>query len=83
MNLDKSTAISALKDRPPASVASAESQVAAAEAETASRKERGPLPKRRDVTLPPPGPVAGPAVLAMDPVDDGPTDTVREESTND
>ena len=83
MNLDKSTAISALKDRPPVSVASAESQVAAEEAETTSRKERGPLPKRREVTLPPPGPVAGPAALAMDPVDDGPTGTAREESTND
>ena len=79
MNLDKSTAISALKDRPPVSVAAEEPQ----NAEAASRKERSPLPKRRDVTLPPPGPVAGPAVLAMDPVDDGPTDIVREESTND
>jgi hypothetical protein len=81
MNLDKSTAISALKDRPPVSVAAAESQ--GEQAKTASPKERSPLPKRRDVTLPPPGPVAGPAVLAMDPVDDGPTDTVGEESTND
>jgi hypothetical protein len=82
MNLDKSTAIAALKDRPPVTLAAGESQLAA-EAEQASRQQSSQLPKRRNVTLPPPGPVAGPAVLSMDPDDDGPTGRIREESTND
>jgi hypothetical protein len=83
MNLDKSTAISALKDRPPVALASGRSPGAAAKEEQASRDESSPLPKRREVTLPPPGPVAGPAVLSMDSDADGPTDSIREEYTND
>ena len=83
MNLDKSTAISDLKDRPPVTLAAGESQGAAAEEEAASRKESSQLPKRRVVTLPPPGPVAGPAALSMDPDDAGPTGRIREENTND
>ena len=83
MNLDKSTAISALKDRPAETLASGKSQGAAAKEEQAAREKGTRLPQRREVTLPPPGPVAGPAVLSMDQGDDSPTDSAREESTND
>ena len=77
MNLDKATAISALKDRPAATVASA-----AATEEPAPREKRTQLPKRRNVTLPPPGPVAGPAVLSMDPDDDESREQHPEGSSN-
>jgi hypothetical protein len=77
MNLDKATAIAALKDRPAVSVASAAAE------ETAPQEKRPQLPKRREVTLPPPGPVAGPAVLSMDPYEDRVRDSVPEGSSND
>jgi hypothetical protein len=80
MNLDKSTAIAALKDRPAATLASAGE---AAPEEQAVRQEKTQLPKRREVALPPPGPVAGPAVLSMDPDQDDTGKSVPEGSTND
>lgn len=80
MNLDKSTAIAALKDRPAATLASAGE---AALEEQAVRQEKTRLPKRREVALPPPGPVAGPAVLSMDPDQDDTGNSVPEGSTND
>jgi hypothetical protein len=80
MNLDKATAIAALKDhRPAVSVASA----GAAAEEAAPQEKRPQLPKRREVTLPPPGPVAGPAVLSMDPFDDQVRDSIPGGSSND
>ncbi len=86
MNLDKSTAISALKDRPAATLASGKSAGAAGEPtpeEQVAREERSQLPKRRAVTLPPPGPVAGPAVLSMEPDKDDTRESVPEGNTND
>jgi len=80
MNLDKSTAISALKDRPATAVASA--APAAATDASASPDKRTQLPRRRNVTLPPPGPVAGPAVLSMDSDDDETRDNIPEGSSN-
>jgi hypothetical protein len=80
MNLDKATAISALKDRPATAVAS--TPPAAAAEEQAPRATRPQLPKRRNVTLPPPGPVAGPAVLSMDPDDDETRESIPEGSSN-
>ena len=80
MNLDKATAISALKDRPATAVAS--TATAAATEEPASADKRAQLPKRREVTLPPPGPVAGPAVLSMDPDSDETRESIPEESRN-
>jgi hypothetical protein len=80
MNLDKATAISALKDRPTTAVAAA-TPATSAEA-PAPPDRRTQLPKRRDVTLPPPGPVAGPAVLSMDPVDDETREDIPEGSSN-
>ncbi len=80
MNLDKATAISALKDRPATAVAS--TAPAASTEEPAPREKRTQLPKRRDVTLPPPGPVAGPAVLSMEPDDDKTRENVPEGSSN-
>jgi hypothetical protein len=79
MNLDKSTAISALKDRPAIAVASAQP----AADEPAPREKRSQLPKRREVALPPPGPAAGPAVLSMDPDSDATRERVPEGSSND
>jgi len=61
MNLDKSTAIMSLKDRPAAAATVAESPAAAGE-----KPAKTALPKRRAVTLPPPGPVGGPAILSME-----------------
>ena len=78
MNLDKSTAISALKDRPATALASA--SPAAPQEPAQERKTQ--LPKRRQVTLPPPGPVAGPAVLSMDMDEDDARETVPEGSSN-
>jgi len=78
MNLDKATAISALKDRPATAVAS--TAPAAATEEPAPADKRAQLPKRRQVTLPPPGPVAGPAVLSMDPDSDETRESIPEES---
>jgi hypothetical protein len=78
MNLDKSTAISALKDRPAIAVASAKP---AAE-EPAPAEKRTQLPKRRQVDLPPPGPAAGPAVLSMDADSDTTRERVPEGSSN-
>ena len=86
MNLDKSTAISALKDRPAATLASGRSAGAASEpapGEQAAREQKSQLPKRREVTLPPPGPAAGPAVLSMEPDGDDTRDSVPEGSTDD
>lgn len=80
MNLDKATAISALKDRPATAFAS--TAPAAASEEPAPRDKRSQLPKRREVTLPPPGPAAGPAVLSMDPDDDQTREYTREGSSN-
>ena len=82
MNLDKATSIAALKDRPAVSVASAAPAGAAAE-EPAPQEKRPQLPKRREVALPPPGPVAGPAVLSMDPYEDQVRDSVPEGSSDD
>jgi hypothetical protein len=82
MNLDKSTAISALKDRPAATFAASEPAGAAAQ-EEAPREKRTRLPKRRPVTLPPPGPVAGPAVLSMDGVEDESRESIPRGSSND
>lgn len=85
MNLDKSTAISALKDRPAATLASGRSTGATSEpvpGEQAAQQKTRP-PKRRDVTLPPPGPAAGPAVLSMDADEDDKRDPVPEGSTDD
>lgn len=83
MNLDKATAIAALKDhRPAVSVASATPATAAQE-EPAPEEKRPQLPKRREVTLPPPGPVAGPAVLSMDPYENQVRESVPEGSSND
>jgi hypothetical protein len=82
MNLEKSTAISALKDRPAATFASSESAAAATQ-EEAPREKTSQLPKRRQVTLPPPGPVAGPAVLSMDGDDDASRESIPEGSSND
>jgi len=79
MNLDKSTAISALKDRPAIAVASAKP---AAE-EPAAPEKRAQLPKRREVALPPPGPAAGPAVLSMEPDSGATRERVPEGSSND
>jgi hypothetical protein len=78
MNFDKSTAISALKDRPAIAVASAKP---AAE-EPAPAEKRTQLPKRRQVDLPPPGPAAGPAVLSMDSDSDTTRERVPEGSSN-
>ena len=78
MNLDKSTAISALKDRPATSVAS--NKAAPAEA---PQEKRPSLPKRREVTLPPPGPAAGPAILSMDRDEDDARESIPEGSSND
>jgi hypothetical protein len=83
MNLDKSTAISSLKDRPPTMMASGKPANAAAQEEQAAREKKTQLPKRREVTLPPPGPVAGPAVLSMDPDVDKPRENSPEGSSND
>lgn len=86
MNLDKSTAIAALKDRPAATLASGKSAGAGSEAapdEQAAQPKKTQLPKRREVTLPPPGPVAGPAVLSMGSDEDDTRESVPEGSTND
>jgi hypothetical protein len=80
MNLDKATAISALKDRPATALAS--TAAAAATAEPPSPDKRAQLPKRRAVTLPPPGPAAGPAILSMDPDDDETREDIPEGSSN-
>lgn len=80
MNLDKATAISALKDRPATAVASA--ALPAAKEEPASRDTRTQLPNRREVTLPPPGPAAGPAVLSMEQYDDETRENTPEGSSN-
>ena len=86
MNLDKSTAIAALKDRPAATLASGKSAGGGSEApaaEPAAPQKKTQLPARREVTLPPPGPVAGPAVLSMD-TDEGDTrESPPEGSTDD
>jgi hypothetical protein len=82
MNLDKATAIAALKDRPAVVVASA-TPAGSAEEEAAPQDKRPQLPKRREVTLPPPGPVAGPAVLSMDSLEDQVRESVPEGSSND
>ncbi len=82
MNLDKSTAISALKDRPAATVASSRPAAEAAQEEAPGEKT-AQLPKRRQVTLPPPGPVAGPAVLSMDGDEDESREIIPEGSSND
>ena len=83
MNLDKSTAISALKDRPPKTLVASGNSAGAAAQEEAAQAEKSPLPKRREVTLPPPGPVAGPAVLSMDADEDDSMEKFLEGSSND
>jgi hypothetical protein len=65
MKLDKATGLSELKDRKPTTVAGPPESETQTEEKPAERK----LPQRREVKLPPPGPVAGPAVLSMDPDD--------------
>jgi hypothetical protein len=82
MNLDKSTAISALKDRPATAVAST-APASAVQGEQPPQEKRTQLPKRREVTLPPPGPVAGPAVLSMDPDEGKLREIIPEGSSND
>jgi hypothetical protein len=83
MNLDKSTAISALKDRPATALASASPAGAEAAAEDkAAQEKKTQLPKRREVTLPPPGPVTGPAALSMETNEDQRRDVVPEGSSN-
>ena len=68
MNLDKSTGIVALKDRPPSTgVPAAPPEVVT---EKAAEQPEQQAPTRREVVLPPPGPAAGPAVLSMDPEED-------------
>ena len=83
MNLDKSTAISALKDRPATTFAAGKPASPATQEELAPRDKKSQLPKRREVTLPPPGPVAGPAVLSMDPDEDELRESIPEGSRND
>ena len=83
MNLDKSTAISALKDRPATMVASSKPAGTASQEEQAAREKKTQLPKRRQVTLPPPGPAAGPAVLSMEADEDKSRETILEGSSND
>ena len=86
MNLDKSTAIAALKDRPAATLASGRSTGAGAEATPVAptvQQTKTQFPKRREVALPPPGPLAGPAVLSMDADDDDTRESVPEGSTDD
>jgi hypothetical protein len=82
MNLDKSTAISALKDRPATAVAAAK-PASATQEEQAQREPRNQLPQRREVTLPPPGPVAGPAVLSMETDEEMSRETIPEGSSDD
>ena len=73
MNLDKSTRISSLKDRPAAVVSSGaglESEAKAEEepeTEAVAEEQPAPAPQRREVVLPPPGPASGPAELSMGP----------------
>ena len=86
MNLDKSTAIAALKDRPAATLASGKAAGSGSEAvpgEEAVRQTKTQLPPRREVALPPPGPVAGPAVLSMDTDEDDAREIAPEGSTDD
>lgn len=83
MNLDKSTAISALKDRPPKTLVASGNSAGAAAQDEAAQAEKSPLPKRREVALPPPGPVAGPAVLSMDADEDDSMEKFLEGSSND
>ena len=83
MNLDKATAIAALKDHRPAVRVASATAIGTAEEEPAPQEKRPQLPQRREVTLPPPGPVAGPAVLSMDPFEDQVRDSVPEGSSND
>lgn len=82
MNLDKSTAISSLKDRPVVAVSAAAQVEAEAEIEAeteAIAEEQAPqMPQRREVVLPPPGPVSGPAELSMGPDDDDHSGSVLE-----
>jgi hypothetical protein len=86
MNLDKSTAIAALKDRPAPSLASSKPAGPGSEAapeEQTTLQKKAQLPKRREVRLPPPGPVAGPAVLSMEPDEDDALESAPEGSAND
>ena len=86
MNLDKSTAIAALKDRPAATLASGKPVApgsAAAPEEQTAQQAKTQLPKRREVKLPPPGPAAGPAVLSMEPDEDDALESAPEGSAND
>jgi hypothetical protein len=73
MKLDKATGLSELKDRKPTTAATPPATV---EEEEPARQR----PERRPVELPPPGPVAGPAVLSMDP--DEPAGTVAAPEGN-
>lgn len=61
MKLDKATGLSELKGRRATTVA--------APPEPAKASSERQLPERREVELPPPGPVGGPAILSMDPED--------------
>jgi hypothetical protein len=86
MNLDKSTAIAALKDRPAATMASSKPAGPGSEAapdEQTALQKKAQLPKRREVRLPPPGPLAGPAVLSMEPDEDDALESAPEGSAND
>ena len=86
MNLDKSTAIAALKDRPAAIMASSKPAGPGSEAapdEQTALQKKAQLPKRREVRLPPPGPLAGPAVLSMEPDEDDALESAPEGSAND
>ncbi len=76
MKLDTATGLSQLKDRRPTTVAGAPQT--SAEEEQPEKQ----LPPRREVKLPPPGIVGGPAVLSMDPDDGSETGTTSEGSVN-
>lgn len=66
MKLDKATKLSELKDRQVTTVAG---QPPGAESEARKEVAEKRLPPRREVVLPPPGPVGGPAILSMEPVE--------------
>jgi hypothetical protein len=76
MQLDKTTSIMALKDRPPSTGLPAGPPEAVVESAPEQPKEEAP--QRREVILPPPGPATGPAVLSMEPDEDDNSGEVPE-----
>ena len=67
MKLDQATGLSDLRDAP----AAPPDELVAEEVATAEPEKPAVTPARREVKLPPPGPVGGPAEISIDPVDDG------------